>query len=127
GGRGPAFNGGGGRAAAGRAVMARWWKASAGGRRERRKPASTADLISIEACAEALAALRGHSRVWRRDLTDAITAALVKDDVHLAHPFILALQEELRGGERGRPAGNAPPPPLVRDIQARLTAARPAP
>ena len=91
--------------------------------RELKQAASTADLIGVEACAQALAALRGHRRVWRRDLADAITAALVKDDVHLAHPFILAMQEVLRGGERGRLAPSAPLPPLVRDIQALLAAA----
>ena len=91
--------------------------------RELKQAASTADLIGIEACAQSLAALRGHSRVWRRDLLDAITSALVKDDVHLAHPFILVMQEVLRGGERGRLADNAPLPPLVRDIQARLAEA----
>lgn len=92
--------------------------------RELKQAASTADLIGIEACAQGLAALRGHARVWRRDLVDAITAALVKDDVHLAHPFILVMQEVLRGGERGRLADNAPLPPLVRDIQALLAEAK---
>jgi uncharacterized protein DUF5682 len=91
--------------------------------RELKQAASTADLIGIETCARSLASLRGHARVWRRDLVDAITAALVKDDVHLAHPFILVMQEVLRGGERGRLADNAPLPPLVRDIQARLAEA----
>jgi hypothetical protein len=91
--------------------------------RDLKQAASTADLIGIEACAQALASLRGHRRVWRRDLVDAITAALVKDDLHLAHPFILAMQDVLRGGERGRLAAGAPLPPLVRDIQARLAAA----
>jgi Family of unknown function (DUF5682) len=91
--------------------------------RELKQAASTADLIGIETCARSLASLRGHSRVWRRDLVDAITAALVKDDVHLAHPFILVMQEVLRGGERGRLADDAPLPPLVRDIQARLAEA----
>jgi hypothetical protein len=67
--------------------------------------------------------MRGHARVWRRDLIDSIIAVLVKDDVRLTHPFVLALQEVLRGGERGRLAPNSPLPPLVRDIQAQLEAA----
>jgi len=90
--------------------------------RDLKQPASTADLIAVEMCAQALASLRGHPRVWRRDLIDAITAALVKDDIHLAHPFILAMQKALRGGERGRLAPNSPLPPLVRDIQQQLAA-----
>lgn len=91
--------------------------------RELKQAASTADLISVEACAQALAALRGHARVWRRDLIDAVTAALVKDDLHLAHPFLLALQQVLRGGERGSLAAGSPLPPLTKDIQQQLTAA----
>jgi hypothetical protein len=111
------------RAPAGKAVHVPLMAAVIRRLRDLKQTASTADLIGIEACAQALAALRGHRRVWRCDLTDAITAALVKDDVHLAHPFILAMQEVLRGGERGRLAGNTPLPPLVRDIHARLAAA----
>ena len=91
--------------------------------RELKQTASTADLIGVETCAQALASLRGHARVWRRDLVDAVTAALVKDDLHAEHPFLLTLQAVLRGGERGRLADNAPLPPLVRDIQAQLDAA----
>jgi hypothetical protein len=91
--------------------------------RDLKQTASTADLIAVETCAQALAALRGHARVWRRDLVDAIIAALVKDDVHLAHPFVHAMQAVLRGGERGRLAEGSPLPPLVKDIHARLNAA----
>lgn len=91
--------------------------------RELGQPASTADLIAVESCAQALAALRGHARVWRRDLTDAVIAALVKDDVHSSHPFVLALQAVLRGNERGRLAPGSPQPPLYRDIQELLAAA----
>ena len=88
--------------------------------RELKQAASTADLIAVESCARALAALRGHARVWRRDLMDAITAALVKDDLHAAHPFVLAMQSVLRGGERGKLAAGSPQPPLVIDIQTKL-------
>jgi len=88
--------------------------------REAKQTVSTADLIAVEACAQALASLRGHARVWRRDLMDALIAALVKDDVHASHPFVLAMQAVLRGGERGRLADGSPVPPLVRDIRRRL-------
>lgn len=92
--------------------------------RELRQVASTADLIAVESCAQALAALRGHARVWRRDLIDAVTAALVKDELHATHPFLLALQAVLRGGRRGQLAEGSPLPPLVHDIRQRLESAR---
>jgi len=115
------------RAAEGASVHAPLLRVVIGRLRELKQAASTADLIAVESCAQALASLRGHARVWRRDLMDAITAALVKDDVHLAHPFLLAMQEALRGGERGRLAPNSPLPPLVRDIQEQLATANLAP
>lgn len=98
-------------------------RAMAQGLRELKQPVSAADLIAVETSAQTLAALRGHARVWRRDLTDAVISALVKDDVHIAHPFVLAMQSVLRGGERGRLAAGSPLPPLVKDIHARLGAA----
>lgn len=91
--------------------------------RDLKQTASTADLIAVESCAQALAALRGHARVWRRDLMDAIISALVKDDLHDAHPFVRAMQAVMRGGERGQLAEGSPLPPLVRDIQKRLSEA----
>jgi hypothetical protein len=91
--------------------------------RDLKQTASTADLIAVESCAQALASLRGHARVWRRDLMDAIIGALVKDDLHLAHPFVHAMQAVLRGGERGRLAEGSPLPPLVKDIHGQLSAA----
>jgi hypothetical protein len=91
--------------------------------REAKQTVSTADLIAVEACAQALASLRGHTRVWRRDLMDALIAALVKDDVHATHPFVRAMEAVLRGGERGRLADGSPVPPLVRDIRNRLAEA----
>ncbi|MBS0659092.1 MAG: hypothetical protein JSR82_12695 [Verrucomicrobia bacterium] len=88
-----------------------------------RQPASTADLIAVEACAQSLAALRGHAQVWRRDLIDAITGALVKDELHAAHPFLAELHQVLRGDARGKLAAGSPLPPLVLDVQRRLEAA----
>lgn len=88
--------------------------------RELKQSVSTADLIGVETCARSLASLRGHRRVWRRDLLDAMQAALVKDDLYLDHPFILVMQDVLRGGERGVLAEGSPLPPLVTDIMEQL-------
>jgi hypothetical protein len=88
--------------------------------RELKQVASTADLIAVESSMHGLAALRGHARVWRRDLIDAVKAALVKDEVYNTHPFLLTLQEVLRGNARGKLAEGSPRPPLVADIEKKL-------
>jgi hypothetical protein len=92
--------------------------------RRRGQVASTADLIAVETCAQALAALRGHAEVWRRDLVDAIIGALVKEaiDRETRNPFLEALLAVFRGARRGRLAEGASLPPLVHDIQAQLRA-----
>ena len=73
--------------------------------RERKQRVSSADLIAAETCAGALARLRGHGQVWRSDLVDGITAALLKDELAAggAHPLLDAVHEVLRGEERGSP------------------------
>jgi hypothetical protein len=91
--------------------------------RDLKQTASTADLIAVEVSALALASMRGHARVWRRDLIDAVISALVKDDFHAAHPFLRATQKVLRGGERGQLAEGSPQPPLAEDIRRCLDAA----
>jgi hypothetical protein len=90
--------------------------------RRRGQTASTADLIAVETTARALAALRGHAEVWRRDLVDAIVGALVKEDLAygVEHPFLAAVHAVLRGGERGRLAEGTRLPPLVEDIRNAL-------
>jgi len=92
--------------------------------RRRGQVASTADLIAVETCAQALAALRGHAEVWRRDLVDAIIGALVKEaiDRETRNPFLEALLAVFRGARRGRLAEGVSLPPLVHDIQAQLRA-----
>lgn len=84
--------------------------------------ASTADLIAVETCAQALAALRGHAEVWRLDLIDAITGALIKDELAdgIRHPFLDALLKLFRGNQRGVLAEGTTLPPLVHDIRALL-------
>lgn len=90
--------------------------------RQRGQTASTADLLAVETSAQALAALRGHPEVWRRDLVDAIIGALVKEAIEpdTRHPFLDALLAVFRGSERGALAEGAALPPLARDIRRRL-------
>lgn len=86
---------------------------------------SPADLIATRTTAGGLAALRGHAEVWRRDLVDGVTGALVKDEIALgvSHPVLDAVHRALRGSARGRLAEAAPRPPFVVDLNARLEAA----
>lgn len=93
--------------------------------RGRKQPVSTADLIAVETTARALAALRGRRRVWRRDLIDGATSALVKDELEygVRSPLVDAVHAILRGRRRGRLAADAKLPPLVVDLRRRLEAA----
>ncbi|CAA9298534.1 MAG: FIG00765533: hypothetical protein [uncultured Chloroflexia bacterium] len=90
--------------------------------RARGQMISAADLIAVETTARALAALRGHAEVWRRDLIDAILGAVVKDELAggVRHPFLSALYDVFRGDERGRLAEGTTVPPLVEDIRREL-------
>jgi hypothetical protein len=108
-----------GRADAHRTLLAR----VAGRLRERGQPISAADLIAAETTARGLAALRGHAEVWRTDLVDGLTGALVKEELTARgrHPLLDAVHEVLRGGERGMLAVGTILPPLATDIQAQLT------
>ncbi|MGV3721800.1 MAG: DUF5682 family protein [Actinomycetota bacterium] len=87
--------------------------------RKRGQQFSTADLIAVETTAQGLATIRCHDEVWRSDLVDGILGALVKDELELGmpHPFLEAIHEVFRGGERGRLADGAQLPPLVHDLR----------
>jgi len=90
--------------------------------RDRRQTLSTADLIAVETAARALAALRGRPHVWRRDLLDAVTSALIKDEREYGceSPLLDAVHAVLRGRRRGRLAAGTRLPPLVLDIRRQL-------
>ena len=86
--------------------------------RERKQAVSTADLISAEAMARGLSALRGHARVFRTDVLDGVRLALVKDAMDGSqHPVLGAVLEAFRGRARGRLAEGTQRPPLVHDIE----------
>ncbi|HND52986.1 MAG TPA: DUF5682 family protein [Pirellulaceae bacterium] len=91
--------------------------------RQRKQTLSTADAIAIETMSRGLAALRGREAVWRRDLVDGVTSALLKDELQfgLRSPFLAAVHSVLRGRRRGRLAAGTRLPPLVLDIQRQLT------
>lgn len=90
--------------------------------RQRKQVVSTADLIAVETTSQALAALRGRSHVWRRDLLDGVTAALIKDEVEYGceSPFLEAVLATLRGDRRGRLSAGTRRTPLFEDVVARL-------
>jgi hypothetical protein len=94
--------------------------------RLRKQTLSTADLIAVETSARALAALRGRAHVWRRDLIDAVTSALIKDEIEYGcrSPFVDAVHAVLRGDRRGKLAEGTRMPPLVQDIRSQLAQAQ---
>jgi hypothetical protein len=83
---------------------------------------SAADLIGVETTARALATLRGHPQVWRRDIVDGLTAAVLKDELAHGgtHPLLDAIHDVLRGSERGELAAGTSRPPLVVELRVRL-------
>lgn len=93
--------------------------------RLRKQTLSTADLIAVETSALGIAAIRGRQHVWRRDLIDAVTSALIKDEIEYGcnSPFIDAVHAVLRGNRRGRLAEGTRMPPLVHDIRDQLKSA----
>ncbi len=93
--------------------------------RSRKQMLSTADLIAVETSARALAALRGRDQIWRRDLVDAVTSALIKDELEygVRSPFVEAVHAVLRGDRIGKLAKGTRVPPLVHDIRRRITEA----
>ena len=90
--------------------------------RRRGQTLSTADLIAVETSGFGLAAVRGRSHIWRRDLIDAVVSALIKDELEYGcdSPLIDAVHAVLRGSRRGKLAEGTQLPPLVNDIRRQL-------
>lgn len=86
--------------------------------RQRKQSVTPADLIAVDTTAHALATLRGHARIWRRDLVDGIISALVKDELayDFRHPFLDAIHDLFRGDLRGRLAEGTMVPPLAEQV-----------
>ena len=87
--------------------------------REHGQMASSADLIAVETMALGLASMRGHPQVWRADILDAITGALVKEELDLGcgHPMLDAVLQVFRGDRRGVLAEGTRLPPLYHDVE----------
>ena len=83
---------------------------------------SPADLIAVQATAGALAQLRGHQQIWRTDLVEGITTALVKDDSGKDHPLLAHVNDALRGDRLGHLAAGTRQPPLTLELRAGLEA-----
>lgn len=83
---------------------------------------SPADLMGVQVTAAGLARLRGHPQIWRTDLLEAITSALVKDDRGDEHPLLARVRLMLRGDRVGQLAKGSRQPPLTRQLRTRLEA-----
>ncbi|WP_061298248.1 DUF5682 family protein [Leptospira borgpetersenii] len=86
------------------------------------KRSSSADRIASETTSRALADLRGHKNIWRRDLIDGLRATLVKDEIarDAGHPLLDAISEVMCGDRIGRLAEGTSLPPIVSDIETTL-------
>ncbi|HEX3029083.1 MAG TPA: DUF5682 family protein, partial [Clostridia bacterium] len=83
---------------------------------------STADLIAAGTTLRALADLRGHKDVWRRDIIDGLRGSLIKDDLARGgtHPLLDIISDIFRGNGIGRLAEGTTVPQLMREIEAML-------
>ncbi|EKR98395.1 hypothetical protein LEP1GSC125_1972 [Leptospira mayottensis 200901122] len=83
---------------------------------------SSADRIASETMSRALADLRGHKNIWRRDLIDGLRATLVKDEIarDAGHPLLDSISEVMRGDCIGCLAEGTSLPPIVSDIETTL-------
>ncbi|MDO5094304.1 MAG: DUF5682 family protein [Propionibacteriaceae bacterium] len=90
------------------------------GLRKARQFISPADLIAVRTTAGALSQLRGHRQIWRTDLVEGITTALVKDDAGLNHPLLHHVYQALRGNQLGRLAEGTRQPPLTVELRNEL-------
>lgn len=77
---------------------------------------STADLTSVMLTAQSLAHMRGRQELWRFDLLDGLSAALIKEQTFAGydHPLLHTAREVFCGSRRGALAAGVELPPLVR-------------
>lgn len=88
-------------------------------------PVSTADLIAADRMLGGLVDFRGHRRLAREDLRDAVRSTWIKGSVDETHGHLLTLLDEfLVGVSVGRVAAAAGAPPLIADFEAEIRAHR---
>lgn len=88
------------------------------GLREKGQIISTADLISVETIARGLAQLHGRDEIWRFDILDALSSALVKevDDSVYLHPVVAEARRTFCGTRRGVVSPLASLPAIVHSV-----------
>ena len=95
-----------------------------GALRDKGHVVSTSDAIAVETTAWALATMRGRREVWRYDLLDALSAAVIKEEraSPYGHPVLGVARDVLCGERLGRLDAGAALPPLVRHAERELRA-----
>ena len=83
---------------------------------------STSDAIAVETTAWALASMRGRTEIWRYDLLDALSAAVIKEeqDAEYGHPVLDVARQVFCGSKRGLLGEGTALPPLVRNARREL-------
>ncbi|EMJ90517.1 hypothetical protein LEP1GSC198_1089 [Leptospira kirschneri str. JB] len=79
----------------------------------------SADRIASETMSKALADLRGHKNIWKKDLIDGFRATVVKDEIarNVSHHLLDCISEVMEGNRIGRLAEGTSLPPIFFDIE----------
>ncbi|EMO28374.1 hypothetical protein LEP1GSC170_0222, partial [Leptospira interrogans serovar Bataviae str. HAI135] len=82
----------------------------------------SADRIASETTSKALADLRGHKNIWRKDLVDGFRSTIVKDEIarDVRHHLLDCISEVMEGDRIGSLAEGTSLPPIVFDIENTL-------
>ena len=87
---------------------------------------STSDAIAVETTAWALANMRGRQELWRYDLLDALSAAVIKEEQagEYNHPVLDMARQVFCGDRRGLLGDGTDLPPLVKNTRRDLHRAK---
>ncbi|WP_061278562.1 DUF5682 family protein [Leptospira interrogans] len=83
---------------------------------------ASADRIACETMSRALADLRGHKNIWKKDLIDGFRATIIKDEIarDIRHILLDCISEVMEGDRIGRLAEGTSLPPIFFDIETTL-------